>query len=46
MSHPIIFLLQKTAVRVLGAAIGGYALDNIGLASLLMLSGSLMLLTA
>lgn len=46
MSHPIIFLLQKTAVRVLGAAIGGYALDNIGLTSPLMLSGTLMLLTA
>ncbi len=29
-----------------GAAIGGYALDNIGLTSPLMLSGTLMLLTA
>ena len=28
-----------------GAAIGGYALDNIGLTSPLMLSGTLMLLT-
>ena len=29
-----------------GAAIGGYAMDNIGLTSPLMLSGTLMLLTA
>ena len=29
-----------------GAAFGGYALDNIGLTSPLMLSGTLMLLTA
>ena len=29
-----------------GAAVGGYALDNLGLLSPLMLSGSLMLLTA
>ncbi|SQB40617.1 ribonucleoside transporter [Citrobacter koseri] len=29
-----------------GAAVGGYALDNLGLLSPLALSGSLMLLTA
>ncbi|MBB9298247.1 MFS transporter, partial [Escherichia coli] len=39
-------LLIRTFPNTCGAAIGGYALDNIGLTSPLMLSGTLMLLTA